>query len=87
MSKPLSVGVEQQNYLLGEAYKQAISTKKITAQNERYLSHIFEIYQSCSSSCPYDHPWCRMNTTEAFKTASGSVELLTSMSRTNSVNF
>ena len=29
MSKPLSVGVEQQNYLLVEAHKQAISTKKL----------------------------------------------------------
>src|SRR5258708_18952980 len=83
MSKPLSVGVEQQNYPLVEAHKQAISTKKITAQNERYFSHIFEIYESCSFSCPYDHPWGRINTTEPLKTASGSLELLIYTSSTS----
>jgi hypothetical protein len=45
MSKPLSVGVEQQNYLLVEAHKQAISTKKIlprkmSASCTIYLKHI-----------------------------------------------
>jgi len=43
MSKMLLVIEENpQNDLLVIKHKQASSTKKITAQNERYLSHIFD---------------------------------------------
>jgi len=43
MSKMLLVIEENpQNDLLVVKHKQASSTKKITAQNERYLSHIFD---------------------------------------------
>ncbi len=43
MSKMLLVIEENpQNDLLVVKHKQASSAKKITAQNERYLSHIFD---------------------------------------------